>query len=343
MQPTTPASEQGRSLDNLFEPFIKIDSVAINALIGPQNVNYMYEHPFEGPMTALYFASSVINYGVVKILLQIDGVDVSKVDRDGKTPLLAAACFGYGKHKEAISIIDLLMQKGADPNAVDNEGNNALHLTVAKEHSERIKGLIDLGIDVNATNNEGKTPLHFAISKVMSKSVKALLDGNADPLFVDKDGKTYLHSLASCRRDSPDYVSIAKSLIEKGVDINAVDIENKTVIQIAKDNGNTLVIDIIEAELSKNPLDHSIIKVLSWLNKNTNEEQANQKRKTMLEGVSFGSVSIMLNLEALGNLTMNPKPSEVPPAKFSPRAGAEEKSSSAEPVAGVSSSSKNER
>ena len=65
MQPTTPTSEQGRSLDNLFEPFIKIDNVAINALIGPQNVNYMYEHPFEGPMTALYFASSRINYGVV--------------------------------------------------------------------------------------------------------------------------------------------------------------------------------------------------------------------------------------------------------------------------------------
>jgi ankyrin repeat protein len=332
MQPTEQKKSENANME-LFQVAQSGDAKKVEELANKTNINSTFLDSKDGALTALHIACYKLKQEVVKVLLLQDGVDVSMVDGNGKTPLLTSASSGYdSEDANALSIIKLLIIGGADPHAVDNDGNNALHLATKKDRPGRIEGLIKLGIDVNATNKEGKTPLHFAISESNSKSVKALFDGGANHLLVDKNKKNYLHFFASApKSDNNENNLIVKFLIKKGVDIKAVDIENKTVIQIAKDNGNTFIIDIIEAELSKNPL----YKVQSWLNKNTNNEKADKQTKTMLAGASSDSVTTMSNLGALGNYIINPNPPEVPPAKFSPRAGV---NSSWESLAGVSSS-----
>jgi ankyrin repeat protein len=334
MQPTEQKKSENANME-LFQAAHSGDAKKVKDLISGENINSTFLDSEDGALTALHIACGRLKQEVVKVLLLKEGVDVSMVDGNGKTPLLTTASSGYDiKHENANarSIIQLLIIARADRHAVDNDGNNALHLAIKKDRPGRIKGLIDLEIDVNAKNKKGETPLHIAISSSNFISVKALLNGGADHLLVDKNKKNYLHFFASTpKSNNNENNRIVNFLIKKGVDIKAVDIEGKTVTQIARDNGNTFVIDIIEAELSKNPL----YKVQSWLDKNINEEKADKQTKTMLVGASSGSVTTMSNLGALGNYIINPNPTEVPPAKFSPRAGV---NSSWESLAGVSSS-----
>ena len=77
----------------------------------------------------------------------------------GWTPLHFAARDGY---KE---IVELLIAKGADVNAKDNDGGTTpLHHAASYGRNEVVELLIAKGADVNAKDNYGGTPLDRAIS-----------------------------------------------------------------------------------------------------------------------------------------------------------------------------------
>jgi ankyrin repeat protein len=81
--------------------------------------------------------------------------------------------------------------KGVDLMCVDNEGNNALHLSLIQKHENCALFILD-HIDsnsylINLKNKQGKTALHLAASNGFQTSVEILLSKGAD-LFV-KDNK----------------------------------------------------------------------------------------------------------------------------------------------------------
>ena len=86
------------------------------------------------------------------------GVNVNaKEDGFGPTPLQFAA--GYG-HKE---VAELLIAKGANVKANNNNGFTALHLAASEGHKEVVELLIANGADVNTKDDKGRTPLDWAI------------------------------------------------------------------------------------------------------------------------------------------------------------------------------------
>jgi len=103
--------------------------------------------------------------GNIKAVAQhlASGTDVNaEDDLYGDTPLLWAAGFG---HKE---VAVLLIAKGADVNAKDEEAATPLHWAAYKGHKEIAKLLIAKGANVNAMAGgrlQSKTPLDFAESK----------------------------------------------------------------------------------------------------------------------------------------------------------------------------------
>ncbi len=104
-------------------------------------------------------------------------------------------------------LIEKLLEKGADPNAVDKKGQTPLHLFaghIGEVHI--IQLLIEKGARASLVDEEGDTPLHKMIGHWLgedaAKVAELLVAAGADPKAKNKDGKTALDMLLS--RSNPD-------------------------------------------------------------------------------------------------------------------------------------------
>ena len=100
------------------------------------------------------------------------------------------------------TIVRLLLQAGADPNAPNDEGMSPLHAGARNSNPMVVTHLLNAGADLNAGDNYGYTPLHHAAAQSGSGRVaKVLLDRGADPFAESNDGRTPLHSALRYRAE----------------------------------------------------------------------------------------------------------------------------------------------
>jgi len=121
--------------------------------------------------TPLIAAASTSDVPLVRSLIEL-GADPKRANADGTTPLLAAAGVGVGapeeaagSEPEAIEVVELLLNRGADVNAADKNGDTAMHGAAYRNHPKVVQLLADKGakIDVwNRPNKSGLTPLVIA-------------------------------------------------------------------------------------------------------------------------------------------------------------------------------------
>ncbi len=109
---------------------------------------------------------------LMRLLLEL-GADPTLANSDNSTPLLAAAGVGVlgngdesaGTEEEAIEAIKMLLELGADINAVDDHGNSAMHGAAYKSRHRLVRFLAEQGADIdvwNRKNKRGWTPLLIA-------------------------------------------------------------------------------------------------------------------------------------------------------------------------------------
>ncbi len=108
-----------------------------------------------------------------------------------ETPLHIAVRYG---HKE---VAELLLDRGANVNAVERRKWTPLHTAVKSGKMEVAELLLDRGANVNAVDNLDMTPLHFALKYNREELVRLLLDRGANVNAVDKKGRTPLSIVAS--------------------------------------------------------------------------------------------------------------------------------------------------
>jgi ankyrin repeat protein len=121
--------------------------------------------------TPLIAAASTSDVPLVRALLDL-GADPRITNADGTTPLLAATGAGLGapeeaagSEPEAVEVVEIFLKLGADVNAVDKNGENAMHGAAYRNHPKVVQLLADKGakIDVwNRPNKGGLTPLVIA-------------------------------------------------------------------------------------------------------------------------------------------------------------------------------------
>jgi ankyrin repeat protein len=106
-------------------------------------------------------------------LNDVSGLPPVPVGGPGITPLQAAAGVGYGQgfagnsHRFAptgmmAAVKYLVEEAGADLNAVDHDGNTALHHAAARGDNEMIRYLVSKGADVKRVNRAGQTTVDMA-------------------------------------------------------------------------------------------------------------------------------------------------------------------------------------
>ena len=136
--------------------------------------------------TELHAAAGASGVVEVEVLLKA-GADVNAKDKDGDTPLHAAA-----GDNSSPAVLEVLLKAGADVNAKDADGNTPLHGAAFNNSSpEVLEVLLKAGADVNAKDTIGRTPLHAAAFNNPSPAVlELLLKAGADPRALDTEGKT---------------------------------------------------------------------------------------------------------------------------------------------------------
>lgn len=81
---------------------------------------------------------------------------------------------------------------GASVQAVDEQGNSALHMAARQGRTHLIQPLVEAGAQVDAKNALGFTSLHLAAQQARPDTCLALIACDADPSQLDRSGRTPL-------------------------------------------------------------------------------------------------------------------------------------------------------
>ncbi|WP_299652822.1 ankyrin repeat domain-containing protein [uncultured Jannaschia sp.] len=193
-----------------------------------------------------------------------DVVPVDSHDNEGETPLMRANSGPF-----ATEALDAVLALGPDLNAVNENGETALHIIAGSRDregtAERVARLLESGADPDIANLKAKTPLiaaieagqedaavvlleadailepevdrglsalHAAIrSDASPELISKLLDAGADPIDASRSGMTLLHRVA--RAGTPD---VAHVLIRAGADPAAQTSKGVTPADYAAEN-----------------------------------------------------------------------------------------------------------
>ncbi len=162
--------------------------------------------------TAFFLAAHAADIQLLQLLVEL-GADPSIPNVKGTTPLMAAAGIGTrspgedaGTLEEVEEVVAYLLDLGADINAVNQDGETAMHGAAYKNAPGTVELLVARGADIavwNRENNFGWTPLviargyrfgNFKPSQVTIDAIaKALLAEGVTPDLTSKPGRREIY------------------------------------------------------------------------------------------------------------------------------------------------------
>jgi ankyrin repeat protein len=121
--------------------------------------------------TPLLFAADRSDVPLLRLLIEL-GADPLTPNLSNSTPLMAAAGLGTkeaqeeaGEESEAVEAVSLLLDRGANINGVDNNGDTAMHGAAYNMYPRVVNLLAQRGADPavwSKPNKQGRTPLFIA-------------------------------------------------------------------------------------------------------------------------------------------------------------------------------------
>lgn len=163
-------------------------------------------------------------------------ININARNNWGDTPLLAAVDKDYDTE-----VVAKMIQSNSDINVRNNSGNTPLHLAVRNDNRETIELLLQKGANIHAVNNELVTPFTAGLERGFEyvSWISSLIDLKSR----DNAGNTLLH-LALMKGAN---VDIIKLLLVKGTPFNQKNIDGDIPLHIAirtrQEEASRLLID----------------------------------------------------------------------------------------------------
>jgi ankyrin repeat protein len=148
--------------------------------------------------------------------------------------LVVASLFGHD------TVVQLLLDEGADVNAQGGYFGNALQAASWEGHEHVVEMLLDEDADVNAQCGYYGNALQTASVGGYEQVVKTLLDRGAD---VNAQGGDYGNALQAASAEG--HKRIVEMLLNRGADVNVQDEEHSSALEAASAGGHEQVVQIL--------------------------------------------------------------------------------------------------
>jgi ankyrin repeat protein len=139
----------------------------------------------------LHEAAANNNVTICQILLKA-GAGLDHLDNGGCSPLVLAIHYGHR------STIDVLLEAHASIAIIDPAAYPPLHASV--KHTDSLSRLLDLGADINAVDNDGNTALHLAAEISACAAIRLILERKPDLAIINKIYMTALDVIEENRQ-----------------------------------------------------------------------------------------------------------------------------------------------
>ncbi len=167
-----------------------------------------------------------------------------------------------------VSALIKLLDKGESPNTIDRNLSTPLFTACYYKQTRIIQTLLERGANPNAVNDKGYTPLHFATQK---EDVSLLLEHGANPSAKDRTGMTPLH----CAVFNGYGKDVVQFLIENGSDVNAENIQLLTPRDMACVLGKTDIVEILDKNGGKSNKYFAVDNTVSVIIKGVYDQKGN--------------------------------------------------------------------
>jgi len=178
---------------------------------------------------------------IVRILIDISKADVTRPNSNlkSKSWLHKACCVG------ALGAVKLLLDSGADTNAVNREGETPLSAACIKNRGNIVETLLEFGVNPNFMC--AQMPLHAACQAQDAHYVDMLLAAGANPDVYQKPKMTgHVHTLtagdrqmersALCIASAIRNIDAIKSLLKHGANVNVTNADGATAMHCVIQN-----------------------------------------------------------------------------------------------------------
>lgn len=172
-------------------------------------------------------------------------VDADCRDRDGRTPIMAAAAAGNKN-----GVVQKLWKLGSDISAKDNMGRQCIHAAAANGDVQLFKWFLKRGANLDSEDKRGRKPFHVAAQTGKVEILEYIRDAKIDEL--GSKGYTYLQGL-DCELNNAlhlaaqrGYIRVVRLLVTEGCSSKAKNMFGKSPIEIAQQFNQKSVVTYLD-------------------------------------------------------------------------------------------------
>ncbi|AVP87409.1 hypothetical protein phytr_4590 [Candidatus Phycorickettsia trachydisci] len=164
----------------------------------------------------------------------MENLEISQRDHRGLTPLDKAI------YDNNTSLVNTLLEAGADPNLANPQGFTPLMMAVSQENIYMISYLLEKGADVNAFNEYGNTALHEAMIGNKEAVIQILLNAGANLEIENSKGLTpWLYAAYL------DRIDIVRKFLELEINVNVTNTKGISALHIASKEHNKGIVQLL--------------------------------------------------------------------------------------------------
>ena len=181
-------------------------------------------------------------HGEIMQVLAEHGIDIFNKDKQGNTVLHTAA-----RYPERKNILKMLLDSHFPTDITNVDGDTALHIAAQRNNKEAIELLLEAGAEIDALNNASLTPLYLAILNERSEeseTAQDLLNAGAQ-VFIDgtDEQKDRSPIFLVIRRDQAKLLGVMYLHTQKAQEIK--NSQGLTPLMYAAKNNNTKIVEFL--------------------------------------------------------------------------------------------------